>query len=374
MKITDQILDLFLDNPPNTFFNQLQSNKDLSNLKNPDTFRKLGYQLNREGYHSELIDFLNYATTKKNIFECSESYIADTFVLLYTRAYYNTGNYNELIKVCEKFKLQFPNSTLVQLSTLNGIALGEKNIGNYQNAFEKQVKIVEIVLNSPEKEKYFIDLHTALSNLGIICQDLKYYDKAYFYYNKCLKVLDKIDKKVDKTSVFLNISECLAATNRINEAISIVNECLISYKKKHIAFNLFMYKLTRLYKVKFLLQNKQLSEAKDILDDFIPVYKNTETHVKNEAIFCYLLYLYYLKRYNLFIEEFKKNKEFILENMSHKYLEKILVKLENITNFMQFDELKNECSELRNRFEAKNPKHQFFINEATLNQEIIVNI
>ncbi len=375
MQITEQILDVFLDESPEFVFDLIKSNSQFVFLQDFNNVLNVLSQLNREGYYGEIINFLDYVNVQENIFNSSEEKVKELILTCYIRAYYYQGKLEEIEKISQKFLNEFPNSTIIKFTAWGGLAVAAKNKGNYEKAFIQHCEIIKTVKADKDSKQWYDILYLSVANIAIIYHQLDKYSQAIKLYEIALKINEKLEPKNDSTNLKLNIAHCVANDqNKIDIAISIVDECIENYKSKKIKIDLMAYKLCRLYKAKFLLKANKIQKAKDIIDDFIPVKKNNEQLVKNEAIYCYLTYLFSNREYNAFIRIFLKNYKYLLEDDNTKILEDILIKAREIIDFTEDKNFENQVNEIEEDFQKKYGENKIIINESILNQEILIDI
>ncbi len=314
MEVNDEILDLFLDSSPMEFFDLIKSDQELSYLLKFKRFNKFCVSIIRQGYYTELINFLNFVLEQENIFDCSIELLCKRILVLLTDCYVNIGEFQQIINISNEIQDRFPDSDTIKLSVLNGKALASSKLHAFNSAFLYLFEAIDIILNSENRKDHELSLLIFLTNIGSFYKQIDQIDSAIWYYEQANRIIDQLDKSsFDKTELTINLSSCLEKQGKYETAMNLVDENLNKYKSKQINFNLIRYKSLRIRKAKLLLLIGQIEKAKEIIDDFIPINKNTEERVKIEALNCYLNFLFINIEYDLFIYYFKKNHAFLLE-------------------------------------------------------------
>ncbi len=366
----DDIIDVFLSSTSNEFLKLIEKESTYEQLRDPKIFLDFGKQLKREGYYSELTEFLDHASTQKHIFNDAEEKVADNFLILYIASFYYLGNYDKLISVCEKYLELFPHSLEVKLTALGGIAVASKQQSDYQKAFEHQYQIIYSINRSENPSKYKYDYYLAITNIAIIFHELENYNVAHKLYSHALEYAKKVDEKIDKTNISICISMCLSQMGRNKEALNIIDRSINKYKLLKAELDLMSYQLLRLHKAYYLLQLEELSTAKDIIDDFTPIKKNTEKLTKVHAIRCYLSYLYLNTNYNQFLKEFQKEYPFLLDNNDPFIFNEIIEYAFMIADKINDKTLKLQLHEIKDDFKSRNSNRKIEFDDTVLEQEL----
>ncbi len=364
MKVNEKHIDDFLDHTPEVFFELIKNDEAYSYLKDFLTFANFTNTINQQGFHKELVEFIDFVYQQENILNCSEEEIKDCCITLYIRAYYNLGAYEKLIATSAHFEETYNNILAIRITALNGLALGNKKIGRIAQACKYHVEVIKSIKEHEFCEKFQVDLYTAYVNLAVIFTDNKEYELALEYFNRALHTINKYKFFSDKSVVVLNISDVLYELGRTTEALEMIEDALNLYKDKVVKFNLFIYKLIRLYKAKFLLGAQRIEQAKDIIDDFIPISKNQELLVKAEATHRILTYAYMNKNYHSFFKYFEKSYEYLFQDRSFSFLEEILTYALEIATELNDKEKLNQVKHLSIRLMNESPeKQQLDVNE-----------
>lgn len=370
MSITDDIIDAFLDNPPEIFYGLIKNDSNFHFLQDLQQLKILGNELIRQGYYFEVVCFTDYAVNQENIFDKPIASVIDIYINFYSQSLYNLGEYDKLIKICNKFINEYENEINLKLSCLNGISISRKKKADFIGAYRCLLEVIKIVSSSDRKEELQIDLYLAYTNLGSLFFEIELFEHSYTQFQKALEVINKIGYNTDKAITLLNISDVLFALNKIDKALLMIEKSIAVYKQKEAKFDVFIYKLARLYKAKYLLKAERNQEAKDILDDFLPVTKNTEPLVKIEALHRHLVLLFNENKYSLFNKYFDKHHHLLIEDKSYKFLEDLIVKAIKISEHNLEEKRTKKLLSLQKNLaiETSTHKEQIMKIKETINQ------